>query len=367
MAIFLHTNFRAIGGIETVSSILAVKLGSKGSKIALVSRDSEPDQKEIPTEISEYRLLAKRTASWSDTRRLALHLQIWKLPIVVLIKIKDIFSCAYKLRRIYVAMGRPKVVIQHQQVMTIALLAGIPRQKKVFVLHRNYHAYKSSKALFWFMKLCIKASRVAITLSESDQQLWQRNDLFTVFIPNIHSDGVADLPPKQKLVVWVGRMVPIKNICDVITSFYLATRNFSEWKLALVGDGPERSVAEEHAKNLGILDRINFLGYSNPVKLYLQSTFLLLASTTEGSPLVVDEAISFGVIPVVRPFGENTSERVPSKFGVISNGTSTKALADSLFQLINSPENIRNYQNNLKERVSNADRVCDAWLRVLTS
>jgi glycosyltransferase involved in cell wall biosynthesis len=162
-------------------------------------------------------------------------------------------------------------------------------------------------------------------------------------------------------------MVPIKNICDVITSFYLATRNFSEWKLALVGDGPERSVAEEHAKNLGILDRINFLGYSNPVKLYLQSTFLLLASTTEGSPLVVDEAISFGVIPVVRPFGENTSERVPSKFGVISNGTSTKALADSLFQLINSPENIRNYQNNLKERVSNADRVCDAWLRVLTS
>jgi hypothetical protein len=90
MAIFLHTNFRAIGGIETVSSILAVKLGSKGSKIALVSRDSEPDQKEIPTEISEYRLLAKRTASWSDTRRFALHLQIWKLPIVVLIKIKEI-------------------------------------------------------------------------------------------------------------------------------------------------------------------------------------------------------------------------------------------------------------------------------------
>jgi glycosyltransferase involved in cell wall biosynthesis len=221
--------------------------------------------------------------------------------------------------------------------------------------------------LFWFVKLCIKTSGVTITLSESDQQLWWRSNIVTVFIPNIQSDGVADLPPKQKLVLWVGRMVPIKNICDVITSFDLATRNFSDWKLTLVGDGPERSVAEEHAKNLGILDRINFLGYANPVKFYLESTFLLLASTTEGYSLVLDEAISFGVIPVVRPFGENTSERVPSKFGVISNGTSTKDLADSLFNLINSPENIREYQSNLKERVSNADRVCDAWFRVLTS
>jgi glycosyltransferase involved in cell wall biosynthesis len=367
MAIFLHTNFRAVGGIEKVSSNLAIKLISKGAQVTFVSRDSEPNQMEIPPNVSEYRLLAKRTASWSDARRFPFHVQILKLPIVVLVKIRDMISSGYKLRQIYMVVGKPKIVIQHQQVMTIALLAGIPREKLIFVLHRNFQAYKSSRLLFWFVKFCIRNSGATITLSEVDRQLWQRNNIVTEFIPNIQSNGTTNLPAKQKLVVWVGRMVPIKNICDVITSFDLATRNFPDWKLALVGDGPEKSIAEEHAKNLGVLERINFHGYANPTDFYLEATFLLLASSTEGYSLVLDEAMSFGVIPVVRPFGENTSERVPKKYGVISNGPLTKDLGDSLFHLINSPDDVRIYQSNLKERVSNDDAVCDEWLRALIS
>jgi glycosyltransferase involved in cell wall biosynthesis len=362
---FLHTNFRAIGGIESASSTLAIKLSSKGVKTVFVSRDSEPNQIEIPAEVSEYRLLPKRTASWSDSRRIAGYAQIWKLPIVVIVKIKDIVLSASKLRHIYLTEGEPKVVIQHQQVMTIALLAGIPKQKKVFALHRNYNSYKSSKLLFWFVKLCIRTSETTITLSEMDRNLWHQNNIVTEFIPNIESDVVVNLPPKEKIVLWVGRMVAIKNICDVITSFEIATRNFPDWKLILIGDGPERLIAEEHAKNLGVLARINFVGYANPVKHYLQATFLLLASTAEGYSLVLDEAMSFGVVPVVRPFGENTYERVPKKYGVIANGHSTNDLADSLYQLISSPDKVRMYQSKLKERANNSDKVCEAWLRVL--
>jgi glycosyltransferase involved in cell wall biosynthesis len=367
MTIFLHTNFRAVGGIENATSALAIQLVSKGLKIVFVSRDSEPCQMDIPAEVSEYRLLAKRTASWSDTRSMARHFQIWRLPLVVFIKMLHMFSSAYKLRQIYMATGEPKVVVQHQQVMTIALLAGIPRKKRVLVLHRNYQAYESSKMLFYFVKFCIRTSGTTITLSEVDRQKWERINIVTEFIPNIHSSTITEIPPKQKLVVWVGRMVQIKNICDVIAAFDIATKNFPDWTLALVGDGPERSVAEQYSKRLGISERVIFHGYANPEEFYLRATFLLLASTTEGYSLVLDEAISFGVIPVVRPFGENTSERVPKKYGVISNGPLAKDLADSLFHLINSPDEVRKYQSNLRAWVNNADTVCNAWLRVLIS
>ena len=73
---------------------------------------------------------------------------------------------------------------------------------------------------------------------------------------------------------------------------------FPDWRLTIVGDGPERTNVEWHAKELG-LKRVRFDGFQKPRSYYERASILLLTSEFEGFPLVLPECMSFGVIPAV--------------------------------------------------------------------
>lgn len=97
-------------------------------------------------------------------------------------------------------------------------------------------------------------------------------------------------------VIFVGRLVPIKQVDHAIKAF--AMSNICG-KMAIVGDGSEHNKLEELSKELGIADRVNFLGWvDDPRKLMLQSKCLVMSSLYEGSPVTLAEAIALGV-PIV--------------------------------------------------------------------
>lgn len=70
------------------------------------------------------------------------------------------------------------------------------------------------------------------------------------------------------------------------------------WKLTIVGDGPERSNLEQISNNIG-LKRVSFVGFQNPNEYYKRAAVLMLTSEYEGFPLVIAECMSFGVVPIV--------------------------------------------------------------------
>ncbi|MEN3009324.1 glycosyltransferase [Pseudothermotoga sp.] len=74
-----------------------------------------------------------------------------------------------------------------------------------------------------------------------------------------------------------------------------------DWKLKIVGTGPDEQMLKEYAKKLGISDKIEWLGFSKePFELLRGEgvTALLLTSRFEGLPTVLIEAVSYG-IPVI--------------------------------------------------------------------
>ena len=73
---------------------------------------------------------------------------------------------------------------------------------------------------------------------------------------------------------------------------------FPEWRLTIVGDGPERANVERRARELG-LKHVSFDGFQQPRPYYERASVLVLASEYEGFPLVLAECMSFGVVPVV--------------------------------------------------------------------
>ena len=70
-------------------------------------------------------------------------------------------------------------------------------------------------------------------------------------------------------------------------------------KLMMVGEGPEKAIAEKLCEDLGISDKVIFFGNSNDINQILKySDLFLLPSETESFGLAALEAMAFNV-PVI--------------------------------------------------------------------
>ena len=96
------------------------------------------------------------------------------------------------------------------------------------------------------------------------------------------------------MILSVGRLSPEKGHIDLITAFrqWLAVSPPQQrFALLLVGDGPDRQRLEKAAADLG--DRVRFLGHQAEVwPLYFIADIFVLPSHSEGSPLVLLEAMA---------------------------------------------------------------------------
>jgi glycosyltransferase involved in cell wall biosynthesis len=110
------------------------------------------------------------------------------------------------------------------------------------------------------------------------------------------------MPPR---ILFVGRLVARKGVDRLLEG--LATIADREWRLEIVGFGPERDPLERRAAELGLSSRVEFLGRVSSDELvaaYRRAACFVLPATlderadTEGLGVVLLEAMSHGV-PVV--------------------------------------------------------------------
>lgn len=105
--------------------------------------------------------------------------------------------------------------------------------------------------------------------------------------------------------LFVGRLSPLKGLGEVIMA--LGGLKDMPWRLYVAGDGPMRGEWEGLARQLGISERVQFLGFvSHPEELMAQASCLLFPSRQEGMGRVLMRAISMGMpvlasdIPAIR-------------------------------------------------------------------
>lgn len=104
---------------------------------------------------------------------------------------------------------------------------------------------------------------------------------------------------KLNEIVYVGRVdYTQKRVHRVIETWAQLEHRFPDWRLTIVGDGEERENIEYMARDLE-LDHVQFEGFQSPRTYYERASVLILTSEFEGFGLVIVEAMSFGVVPVV--------------------------------------------------------------------
>lgn len=109
--------------------------------------------------------------------------------------------------------------------------------------------------------------------------------------------------PKEKQLIHLSNFRPVKRVLDCIRILKEVLRSISA-RLVMVGDGPERGPAEMLARELGVSNRVTFLGKQDHVeRLIPHNHVLLMPSETEAFGLAALEAMACGVPPVATRAG----------------------------------------------------------------
>ena len=107
-----------------------------------------------------------------------------------------------------------------------------------------------------------------------------------------------NLPPLGRLVGTVARLAPQKGLADFLNAAAILCPNTST-SFVVAGDGPLREILENQKHNLGLANRVFFLGHLEDVPSLLRALdIFVLPSLTEGFPLSLLEAMAAG-LPVV--------------------------------------------------------------------
>jgi N-acetyl-alpha-D-glucosaminyl L-malate synthase BshA len=109
----------------------------------------------------------------------------------------------------------------------------------------------------------------------------------------------AICPEGEKIVTHVSNFREVKRVPDVVEAFSHVLENGVKAKLLMVGDGPDRSKAEQKCRELGMCSHVRFLGKQEKVEEILSiSDLFIIPSGSETFGLAALEAMSCSV-PVI--------------------------------------------------------------------
>ncbi len=142
------------------------------------------------------------------------------------------------------------------------------------------------------------------------------------------------VPAVVPLVLWVGRLDPVKGLPLLIESFAMVAAQ-SPAHLFLVGDGPQRRRLEAEVKARGLGARVHFAGVRSDVPVLLRSADLFVfPSKTEGLPNALLEAMAAGC-PVVATDVPGSRDLVAhERTGLLVPYADASALAGAILRLL---------------------------------
>lgn len=144
--------------------------------------------------------------------------------------------------------------------------------------------------------------------------------------------GVA---PTRYTVGWVGRLSHEKGLDLLLES--LALCGDPGIALAVIGDGPERQRLEHQAELLGLGGQVTWCGAIQGADRYLTAFDLFaMSSRTEGSPLVLLEAMAAGV-PIVATVVGGVPETISPALAVLVPPEDPAALAAGIAKVRSDP------------------------------
>jgi len=150
----------------------------------------------------------------------------------------------------------------------------------------------------------------------------------------------------ERIIIHISNLRPVKRASDVIAIFYKIQKEIPS-KLLIVGEGPDRESIECQAKELGILEKVLFMGNSNEVnKLLCYSDLFLLPSETESFGLAALEAMAARTPVISTNSGGLPEVNVHGVTGFLSNVGDTDDMAKNGIYILKDFDRLQQFKQN---------------------
>lgn len=256
-----------------------------------------------PTYTYNYELLFDRfleDVSLADrTRALLREVRAFKPDVI---NLTGYYDPAQQILLLWANLNGVRVVMQSESTMADQHRGGWKDQLKRWLLGRcdGFFCFGNQSADY-LIKLGVPPGKVLMRKNAVDNESLRA--AFEKALPTRSSQQQA-LGLRPNNVVFVGRLIAVKNLPMLVTAFAEA-RNVSpaaaSWGLIMLGDGAEQDRLTAQIESLGLADAVHILPgrpwFQVPQVLAL-SDVLALPSRSEPWGLVVNEAMACG-LPVI--------------------------------------------------------------------
>lgn len=202
-----------------------------------------------------------------------------------------------------------------------------------------------------------------ITLTDQDRQMWtELKNVETINNPLSFSPGITS-KCENKQVIAAGRYVNQKGFDLLIEAWSIVEKKHPDWELHIFGDGDRKSLEllfdKYDIKNC-------FLEYSTSdiSTKFINSSIYVLSSRYEGMPMVLLEAIAFGLAVVSFDCPCGPKDIITNRIdGVLVESGNTIQLANEICTLIENDDlrkemGLNAQKNAEKYRIEN---ICQLW------
>ncbi|MGI0106493.1 N-acetyl-alpha-D-glucosaminyl L-malate synthase BshA [Salinimicrobium sp. WS361] len=154
----------------------------------------------------------------------------------------------------------------------------------------------------------------------------------------------------ERIITHVSNLRKVKRVRDVIMIFYEIQKNLKS-KLIMVGQGPEREMAEELVQDLALEDKVLFLGESHEIDQVLSySDLFLLPSEKESFGLAALEAMVNGV-PVISTNTGGLPEVNKQGFsGYLSDVGEISEMAANAIHILQDDATLKMFKENARKQ-----------------
>jgi glycosyltransferase involved in cell wall biosynthesis len=239
---------------------------------------------------------------------------------------------------------RPDVVHTHDQRALFyagpaARLARVP-----WLVHtrhgRDVNATRRQAAIFRQLSklvdrfVCVSNEVAALSLAQGVPRAKVRTILNGIDLGRIQPSRPNPVGP----CVTVARLSPEKDIANLVRATAIAASRVPDLRVEVAGDGSCREELAQMSVELGVADRIAFLGEVREIAALLgRARLFVLPSRSEGIPLTALEAMA-GALPVVATRVGGLPEVVEDGVtGLLVPPSDPQALAGALVEIWDDP------------------------------
>lgn len=257
----------------------------------------------------------------------------------------------------------------------LALLAA-PKKIPVLISERS-DPRRQPLSRFWEMlrgrtyprcRLCVVQTQEVCDYFRKNQ--WVSHDRLRV-VPSAFVPQALDLDQvnrqravrSPKVLIFVGRLSPEKGIDRLLQAWGNLKHHHANWRLRIVGDGPERQALQQMTEQLGVASTVQWALWSKDVWTELcAANAYCLVSRYEGFPQSLLEAMGTGLAVAVT----DCSPAIRETLNDLENGiviSHESQMVSSLDRLLSSPELRQNLGSRAFERSKDFqwDQVAPQW------